>query len=133
MASITIFGKTIDLIVLWRHVKTIGITSAAMWASIIFVAGDYFAAKADGALVEMLERQGMSPKDFKKMQGQLSEMSLEMDNLGTAVHSLDKTSDGLVLDLNTVKGKVDIIDGNAQRTYDLLKALMPRIRSDISP
>lgn len=131
MASLTIFGKTIDLAVLWKHVKSIGLAVAAMWASIIFVAGDFFVAKADGAMEQALVRQGMSPQDFKKMQGQISEMGLEMDNLGTQLGSLTKRAGEIDTDIAKIQGQVNTIDSNSKNTYDLLKTLIPRIRADV--
>lgn len=128
----TLFNKlkTMPLDVVWQHAKSIAVAIGLIWGSLWWLGGDYVRAQADEALVKMLTKQGMAPEDFKSMKRNIDDMGRDLDKVVADTAATSRTIATVGKDVDRVQQQLDALNKQSDRTYDLLKTLIPMMRTE---
>lgn len=118
------------VVVVWRHAKSIATGVAIVWGSIWWVGGDYVKAQAEDRLVEMLADQGMAPDDIKLMKQKIDDVSRDLEKVGTDTANTSRTIAAVSRDVDKLQEQLEAINKQSDRTYDLLKTLLPLMKSE---
>lgn len=129
---VTAIGK-MPVAILWRHIKSIVAAIALMWGTLWWFGADAIQAKADDALLSALGRQGMAPKDFIDMKATIGGMKGDVSELKEATKHLDDAAEDLNNQLGVIKSQLDGVAKETERTNQLLRALIPVMKTETQP